>query len=466
MKRISSVWLFVLTMAIPVVSQNYDPAVALNYAQYWKLTPVSGFAINSLGEVIENQGPPQQARVWTRSGGYQSLGDLGGGDSDASAINNSGEVVGESNLPDGTFHAFTWTATGGMQDLGSLLGGNSSAGGISNAGQIAGTTTTPDSSVSHAFFWSQTTGAVDVGTLDGNSESAPSFINDNGEIVGFSDRSPFTWTLSGGIQALVGFGGSSDIVGINDNGQIAGYSTYSDGTLHAALWAPDGSVQDLGTLPGYTMSNATAINSAGHVAGYCVVQNGKQETVAVFFWTPETGMVEVDSGANLTFAALNNRDQIVNHAPDEGTYIWSPTVAVIGVANGTVHPFPGAFNDAGQLLVTQGRRANLATPIMHVSLSSSQNPSVQGQNVTFTANVSAIVGLPPDGEQVIFDNGGSAIGTGTLSNGIATFTTSTLKVGTHKIFAKYAGDSNYVSSKSAALEQVVNQAANKSHEED
>ena len=50
------------------------------------------------------------------------LGTLGGADSSAVAVNDSGEVVGWSDTPAGDQHAFSWTASGGMVDLGTLPG--------------------------------------------------------------------------------------------------------------------------------------------------------------------------------------------------------------------------------------------------------------------------------------------------------------------------------------------------------
>jgi hypothetical protein len=55
--------------------------------------------------------------------------------------------------------------------------------------------------------------------------------------------------------------------------------------------------------------------------------------------------------------------------------------------------------------------------------------------------------------------GKTVLGTGTLSSGSTTFTTSTLKVGTDTITAVYGGDPKFASSKSKALKQVVNAAA-------
>jgi hypothetical protein len=48
------------------------------------------------------------------------------------------------------------------------------------------------------------------------------------------------------------------------------------------------------------------------------------------------------------------------------------------------------------------------------------------------------------------------LGTGTLSGGTATFTTSKLTVGTHKITATYEGVTGLLASSSASLTQTVN----------
>jgi uncharacterized repeat protein (TIGR03803 family) len=92
------------------------------------------------------------------------------------------------------------------------------------------------------------------------------------------------------------------------------------------------------------------------------------------------------------------------------------------------------------------------------TLSSSPNPSSYGQPVTFTAEVTSKLGAPPDGETVSFMKGTTLLGTGTLSDGSATFTMSTLKVGTTSVTAVYAGDSKFAGSKSKAVKQVVEKA--------
>jgi len=92
------------------------------------------------------------------------------------------------------------------------------------------------------------------------------------------------------------------------------------------------------------------------------------------------------------------------------------------------------------------------------ALTSSPNPSESGQAVTFTATVTSKKGSPADGETVAFMKGKTTLGTGTLSAGVATFTTSGLPVGTSSITAAYSGDLYFKPSKSKPVSQVVEAA--------
>jgi hypothetical protein len=83
-----------------------------------------------------------------------------------------------------------------------------------------------------------------------------------------------------------------------------------------------------------------------------------------------------------------------------------------------------------------------------------------GQSVTLTASVSVLsAGAGTPTGTVTFKDGSTVLGTGTLQviNGIATatFTTSSLAVGSHSITAVYTGDSNFVTSTSAVINQQV-----------
>jgi hypothetical protein len=90
-------------------------------------------------------------------------------------------------------------------------------------------------------------------------------------------------------------------------------------------------------------------------------------------------------------------------------------------------------------------------------LTSSLNPSSTGEPVTFTASVS--VSQPqtdlPSGT-VVFKNGSTTLGSVPLdSSAQAVFTTSTLLAGPHNISAVYSGDFNYNGSISNTINQLV-----------
>jgi hypothetical protein len=93
------------------------------------------------------------------------------------------------------------------------------------------------------------------------------------------------------------------------------------------------------------------------------------------------------------------------------------------------------------------------------SLSSSANPSIINQAVTFTATVSAVApGAGAPTGTVTFSDGATSLGSASLVNGQATLTTSTLAVGSHSITASYGGDGNFNSS-SSTMSQTVNKAS-------
>jgi len=93
------------------------------------------------------------------------------------------------------------------------------------------------------------------------------------------------------------------------------------------------------------------------------------------------------------------------------------------------------------------------------SLTSSANPSVSGESVTFTAIVTARGGSDAQSGMVRFRSGRATLGRGPLSpDGVATFTTSRLSVGHHRIFATFSGDNDSTST-STTITQTVRRAS-------
>ncbi len=136
-----------------------------------------------------------------------------------------------------------------------------------------------------------------------------------------------------------------------------------------------------------------------------------------------------------------------------GTSLDTSTGTVSGTPT-TAGPFSYAIKvtDTASAMAQASSSGTIAATTTTISLSSSVNPSVPGQSVTFTATVSG--GSSPSGT-VTFRDGGSLIGTASLSGTIATFTTSSLALGNHAITAAYSGNASNAASSSAVLQQSV-----------
>jgi probable HAF family extracellular repeat protein len=235
-------------------------------------------------------GFPEVRAVMWRNGRIIDLGTLEGGhESVVSAVNSRGQVVGiaTNTIPDpfGFFgiqtRAFLWQ-NGTMQDLGTLGSGqDANASFINEAGQVAGfsfTSATPNPTTGiptmDPFLWEHGN-MLDLGTL-GGTVGSPSAFNNRGQVVGVSNLAadltshPFLWTKSRGMQDLDTLGGDNGLTNwINDAGDIVGKADLP-GPLpqnhDAVLWR-HGTMIDLGTLPGDSCSNAYYVNSRGQVVG-------------------------------------------------------------------------------------------------------------------------------------------------------------------------------------------------------
>ena len=93
------------------------------------------------------------------------------------------------------------------------------------------------------------------------------------------------------------------------------------------------------------------------------------------------------------------------------------------------------------------------------AVAAAPSTAAQGQAVSFTATVTSSAAGTPTGS-VNFLEGVTTLGSGTLTaQAAATFTTSTLPVGTHTITAQYLGDANFSGSQSAVASVTVNAVA-------
>jgi probable HAF family extracellular repeat protein len=301
------------------------------------------------------------------------LGTLGGHTSEALAANANGQVVGGSETPDGSFHAFSWTAAGGMIDLGTLGDFPSSFGVAVNArGQVIGNIFTPLGAgdfppIDHAFSWTATGGMIDLGIM-----SSPALccadavaLNNRGEIAGNARDAlgaddpasiAFLWTAATGRVALsTSF---SQANALNASGRVVGTTAILTDSgltaLHAFSWTAAGGMRDLGTLGG-SNSEALAINASGQVVGTSDTTKTAPEWHA-FSWTVAGGMIDLGAhGAEFTYSravAVSDAGQVVGYSQTADyqkfrAFSWTLSGGFIDLGMGVAR----AVNAKGQVVV-------------------------------------------------------------------------------------------------------------------
>jgi len=275
--------------------------------------------INDTGHVAGGAGA--SALLWCPPD-YEpvDLGSLCGGFAAAYAINNAGQVVGESDNADGERHPFLWTPGGTddvpcnpqMEDLGTLGGGGRNiAFGINDSELVVGESFNTGGEP-HGFLWQRAADdgvacnpqMEDLGTLGGN-ESTAHAINASGQVAGRArdtdgdDRAfritPQDVDKDGDLDWFEDAGdgktnklmrnlgvlqdtAASRAYGINDLGQAVGRAYGGAAGERAFLWL-DGPAYGLSAgmhdlndsidpHSGWVLRSAVEINNAGQIVGW------------------------------------------------------------------------------------------------------------------------------------------------------------------------------------------------------
>jgi probable HAF family extracellular repeat protein len=259
------------------------------------------YGINEGGQVVGDSWTSGAGRAFLYSNGLMTdIGTLGGDTATARAINDSGQIVGESS-PAGNngWHAFSFFA-GQMTDLGTLGGPNSSAWAINNSGQITGGTDMPNGST-HVFLYDQGTMKEVLGSTSAFSYGYS--INASGDIVG-EDGGAMLYS-HGQMKPL----GPGIAFSINASGDAIGwaYDRPTDYFL-AQIWT-DNQWQDLNQFIdpslGWRLTESSDINDLGQIVGRGINPDG---VLHAYLLTPipEPGSIAV-MGSGLLFLIRRRR---------------------------------------------------------------------------------------------------------------------------------------------------------------
>jgi probable HAF family extracellular repeat protein len=288
--------------------------------------------------------------------GQYSVTDLGPGK--ACAINASGQVAGQT----GSGYAFLYS-NGTMTNLGALGGSESFAFGINDSGQVVGFADA-SSGQSYAFLYSNGTMAQ-LGTLPGDLNSEAAGINDSGQVVGDSGSNAGYQAFLYSNGTMTGFGNfNSTAYGINASGQVVGVNAYTSSADHAFLYS-NGTMTDLGILPGGTNSSATGINASGEVVGNSFTGTSGGGYQHAFLYSHGT-MTDLGllPGCDLSCACgINASGQVVGYSGVAAIPASRLTSANGIKASGPLAPLTDAGDSGGAFLYSNGTMTNLNTLI-------------------------------------------------------------------------------------------------------
>jgi sugar lactone lactonase YvrE len=244
-----------------------------------------------------------------------------------------------------------------------------------------------------------------------------------------------TATLTGANYSLTGFAGSDGATVTKSAGTYAAANAGPQ-TVSVTLGTSDYTATGSTNLSNYALP--TAASGPGTISGAPLAVSASDATR--LYGTPNprfsgsvTGQINGDTFTESFSTAATS-------ASAAGTYAIVPSVTGTNAANYAVTATNGTLtvSKAGS-----GTTLSVSSASVH-----------PGQSVTLTATVASNTTGTPTASVQFFD-GSTALGSGTLSGGVATYS-GTLSAGaTHAITATYGGDANFTGSSSTAQNVAV-----------
>lgn len=249
-----------------------------------RVTEIRVAAMNDRGEIAggvtlaTSSGPPERAAFVYSRGRFHVFGNTTSEPPKVVRdVNRSGVVVGADTSAFVYDDAFTRIP--GIVGFGV-------ANAISDRGTVVGTMATASG---WRAFQHRNGITTDLGTLGGDFSEAYG-VNRAGEIVGHSrlegasHTRAFVIERGGAMRALPPLGGRySSAYAINNRGDVAGAAENENLSKRAFLYS-NGAMIDLGTLPGFSTSDAVALNDKRQVVGVAVRFASGDPVVRPFMW--------------------------------------------------------------------------------------------------------------------------------------------------------------------------------------
>ena len=205
------------------------------------------------------------------------------------------------------------------------------------------------------------------------------------------------------------------------------------------------------SVPPYT-SSSTTTGTITATASSPNFSNNVSGTDNVIFQQPPA--IKWPTPANIVYGTPLSGTQLDATSTVAGAFSYSPAAGtVLSVGQ---HTLTATFSPADTTDYTTSS-ATVTLTVIPISpslgISSNNNPVFMSNAVTFTVTI-ASQATPPTGTVTFYD-GATQIGTGTVSSGSASFTTSSLSSSLHSITAIYSGDSSYGPATSGVLSENV-----------
>ncbi len=209
-------------------------------------------------------------------------------------------------------------------------------------------------------------------------------------------------------------------------------------------------IQECGYLPELWTPTATAITTTTATLGATATSAAPLTALGVVYAPTATNSNPTIGGTGVTQVP----------ASPGGGALHAFTVNVSGLTPGTAYSYAAYATNVVGTRYSSVANFTTAKAATTTTLTSSPNPSLHGQPVTFTATVNGAAGTPTGSVQFSLDGSPAGSAAPLSATGSASYQTSDLAVGAHTVTASYSGDSHYAgSSGSLSGGQQVNLAA-------